>query len=128
LSRFARQAAAGQAAAGQAAAGLCGFEESFIVAAGEARVTPVIPDTLTQIFGFLYSAARYLGIGIIQVVRYILPSVQNLDALAEPVGFMALLTLFVILTTTVRKIALIILIAGWALIFIRLLLLVFRIG
>jgi hypothetical protein len=88
----------------------------------------VKPDVLTQIFGFLYSAARYLGIGIIRVVKYILPSVQNLDALAEPIGFMALLTVFVILTSTVRKVALVILIAGWALIFVRLLLLAFRIG
>ncbi len=86
------------------------------------------PDILTQIFGFLYSIARYLGIGIMRVVQYILPSVQNLDALAEPVGFMALLSIFVILTSTVRKVALVILIAGWALIFIRLLLMAFRIG
>ena len=86
------------------------------------------PDILTQIFGFLYSIARYLGIGIMRVVQYILPSVQNLDALAEPVGFMALLSVFVILTSTVRKVALVILIAGWALIFVRLLLMAFRIG
>jgi hypothetical protein len=86
------------------------------------------PDLLTQIFGFLYSAARYVGLGAIQLVKYMLPSVGNLDALAEPVGFMVLLTLFVILTATVRKIALIVLIAGWALIVIRILLMAFRIG
>jgi hypothetical protein len=86
------------------------------------------PDILTQIFGFLYSAARYVGIGIIEAIKYILPSIKNLDALAEPIGFMALLTIFVILTATVRKIALIVLIAGWALIFVRLMLMAFRIG
>ena len=86
------------------------------------------PDVLTQILAFLYSIARYLGIGVIRVIKYILPSIQNLDALAEPVGFMALLSVFVILTSTVRKVALIILIAGWALIFVRLLLMAFRIG
>ncbi len=86
------------------------------------------PDILTQIFAFLYSIARYLGIGVIRVIKYILPSVQNLDALAEPVGFMALLSVFVILTSTVRKVALVILIAGWALIFVRLLLMAFKIG
>lgn len=86
------------------------------------------PDVLTQIFAFLYSIARYLGIGVIRVIKYILPSIQNLDALAEPVGFMALLSVFVILTSTVRKVALVILIAGWALIFVRLLLMAFRIG
>jgi hypothetical protein len=95
------------------------------VAAGEARVQP---DTLTQILGFLYSAARYVGLGTIQIIKYILPSVNNLEMLAEPIGFMALLTLFVILTSTVRKVALVILFAGWVLIFVRLLLMAFRLG
>jgi hypothetical protein len=86
------------------------------------------PDLLTQLFGFLYSGARYLGLGIAQIIKYMLPSVGGLDVLAEPIGFMALLTIFVILTSTVRKVALIVLIAGWVLILIRLLLMAFRIG
>lgn len=86
------------------------------------------PDLLTQIMGFLYSAARYLGVWIIQGAHYILPSVKNLDTLAEPVGFLALLTIFVVLTATVRRVALIVLLAGWALIIIRLLLMAFQIG
>ncbi len=99
--------------------------QSIIVAAGEALVQP---DTLTQILGFLYSAARYVGLGTIQVIKYILPSVKDLEMLAEPIGFMALLTLFVILTSTVRKVALVILFVGWVLIFVRLLLMAFRLG
>ena len=86
------------------------------------------PDLLTQLMGFLFTIARYIGLGIIQLIHYILPSVKNLDTLAEPVGFLALLTIFVILTSAARRIALVILIAGWALIFIRLLLMAFRIG
>jgi len=86
------------------------------------------PDLLTQLMGFLSTGARYIGLGIIQLVHYILPSVKGLDALAEPMGYLAILTLFVILTSAARRIALIILIAGWALIFLRLLLLAFRIG
>jgi hypothetical protein len=54
--------------------------------------------------------------------------VKDLGTLAEPIGFLSLLTVFVILTSAARKVALIILLAGWALIFIRLLLMVFRIG
>jgi hypothetical protein len=95
------------------------------VAAGETRVNP---DTLTQIFGFLYSAARYVGLGTVQVIKYILPSVRDLEMLADPIGFMALLSLFVILTSTVRKVALVVLFAGWVLIFIRLLLMAFHLG
>jgi hypothetical protein len=86
------------------------------------------PDLLTQIFGFLSTTARYVGEGIVRLVQYILPSVKDLSTLAEPIGFLSLLTVFVILTTAARKVALIILLAGWALILIRLLLMVFSIG
>ena len=86
------------------------------------------PDLLTQIFGFLSTTAGYIGLGIVGVVQRILPSVKDLSTLAQPIGFLSLLTVFVILTTAARKVALIILLVGWALIFIRLLLMAFRIG
>lgn len=86
------------------------------------------PDLLTQIFGFLSTIARYVGEGIVGLVRYILPSVRDLSTLAEPIGFLALLTIFVILASAARKVALVILLFGWALIFVRLLLMAFRIG
>jgi hypothetical protein len=86
------------------------------------------PDLLTLIFGFLSTTARWVGLGIVQLVQYILPSVKELSTLAEPIGFLSLLTVFVILTSAARKVALIILLAGWVLILIRLLLMAFRIG
>ena len=86
------------------------------------------PDLLTQILGFLSTIAQYVGLGIVKLVQYILPSVKNLKTLAEPIGYLALLTIFVVLTSAARKVALIILIAGWALILIRILLMAFRIG
>jgi hypothetical protein len=86
------------------------------------------PDLLTQIFGFLSTIARYVGTGIVKLVQYILPSVKNLDTLAEPIGFLALLTIFVILASAARKIALIIVLAGWVLILIRILLMAFHVG
>lgn len=89
--------------------------------------TTTTPDILTQILGFLSTIARYVGLGIVNLVQRVLPSVANLSVLAEPIGFLALLTLFVILTTAARKVALIIVMVGWALILIRILLLVFHI-
>jgi hypothetical protein len=86
------------------------------------------PDLLTEILGFLSTIARFIGTGIVQVVRFILPSVKDLGTLAEPIGYLALLTIFVILTSAARKVALIILLAGWALIFIRIILMAFKIG
>jgi hypothetical protein len=89
---------------------------------------PVKPDVLTQIFGFLSTFARFIGQVIVDLVHYILPSVTTLNALAEPIGYLALLTLFVILVSAARRVALVILVAGWFLIFVRLLLMAFRVG
>ncbi len=86
------------------------------------------PDVLTQIFGFLSTIARYIGLAIVHLVQYILPSVKDLSTLSEPIGFLAILTIFVILTSAARKIALIIVFAGWLLILIRVLLMAFHIG
>ncbi len=86
------------------------------------------PDLLTQIFGFLSTFARFIGQGVVDLIHYILPSVKTLDTLAEPIGYLALLTLFVILVSAARRVAMVVLIAGWALIFVRLLLMAFRIG
>ena len=86
------------------------------------------PDLLTQIFGFLSTIARYIGLGIVQLVQYILPSAKDLSTLAEPIGYLALLTIFIILTSVARKVALIIVLVGWALILVRILLMAFHIG
>jgi hypothetical protein len=105
---------------------LCPQEPGSILALGGAA--PMKPDLLTQIFGFLSTFARFVGQVIVDVVHYILPSVPSLDTLAEPIGYLALLTLFVILVSAARRVALVILVAGWLLIFIRLLLMAFRIA
>ena len=85
-------------------------------------------DTLTQVMGPIYSAAHYLGLFVISLVKKILPMVENLDSLADPIGFLAILTILVIITATIRKVAFIIVLAGWALILIRVLLMAFKIA
>lgn len=86
------------------------------------------PDLLTQLMAFLSTIARYIGLGIVQLVEYILPSVKGLDVLAEPIGYLAILTGFVILTSAARKVALIILVVGWGLILVRVLLMAFHVA
>ena len=85
------------------------------------------PDLATQLLAFLSSGAHYIGLGILKAVQYIIPSVKDLTTLADPVGYLAILTGFVILTSVARKVALIILVVGWGLILIRILLLAFHI-
>ena len=86
------------------------------------------PDILTQILGFLSAIASFLGMGIVRLVQYVLPAVPNLDNLIEPLGFLALLTVFVILASAARKTALIVVVAGWVLILVRVLLMAFRLA
>lgn len=85
-------------------------------------------DLLTQLMGFVYSAAHYLGLGIVAVVQRILPSAKNLALLADPIGFIGILSLFVVLVSVARRVAIIVLVAGWALILVRIVLMAFRVG
>jgi hypothetical protein len=86
------------------------------------------PDVLTQILAFLSTIGRFIGSGIVQLVQHILPSVKDLGQLTEPIGYLALLTLFVVLTSAAQKVALIILAVGWALIVIRIILMALHVG
>jgi hypothetical protein len=76
-------------------------------------------DILTQIMGFAYSAAHYLGTWIVALIQKILPMAKELGTLADPIGYLAILTIFVIITVTVKKVAVIILLVGWGLIVLR---------
>ena len=76
-------------------------------------------DILTQIMAFAYSAAHYLGTWIVALIQKILPMAKELGTLADPIGYLAILTIFVIITVTVKKVAVIILLVGWALIVVR---------
>ena len=85
-------------------------------------------DLLTQLMGFAYSAAHYLGVGIVAVVQRIIPSAKDLAVLTDPIGFLGILTIFVVLVSVARKVAIIVLVAGWALILVRIVLMAFRVG
>lgn len=85
-------------------------------------------DLLTWLMGFLYSAAHYLGVGIVAVVQRILPSAKPLETLVDPIGFLGLLSIFVVLVSVARKVAVIVLAAGWALILVRIVLMALKVG
>jgi hypothetical protein len=85
------------------------------------------PDLLTQIMTFLSTIAGYLGTWIVALVQKILPSATSLPDLKEPIGYMAILTIFTILASITRKVALIILAVGWVLILLRIILMAFKI-
>jgi hypothetical protein len=84
-------------------------------------------DILTKIFAFIYSIAHYLGIWIVNLLNYILglKGEKSIEALADPIGFLSILTLFLILFSATKRVAWIIVIVGWILIGIRILLIIF---
>ncbi len=81
---------------------------------------PEIPEGLQdQLLTFLFTLAQWLG----QLVTYILDLVLPIQVpanLTSPIGFLALLTVFLLLTEIAKKIAWIILLVGWVLIVARL--------
>ncbi len=77
---------------------------------------------LTQIMAFLYSIAHYLGTWIVALIQKILPMAKELSTLADPIGYLAILTIFVIVAATTKRVAFVIVLVGWVLIIIRIVL------
>jgi hypothetical protein len=88
-------------------------------------VETVHTDILTQVLAFTHSLAHYAGHAIVAGIQYILPMAKGLTALVDPIGYLTILTVFVILTALVRKVAIVILMVGWVLIIIRIALMTF---
>ncbi len=74
---------------------------------------------LTQLMAFVYSVAHSLGIWIVALIQRILPMAKGLPTLVDPIGYLAILSIFVIITAVARRVAFAILLVGWALIIIR---------
>jgi hypothetical protein len=74
---------------------------------------------VTDILQFVYTLAHAAGNGIFSLVQRIVPQARVPSDLVDPIGFLAVLTVFVMLTGVARKIAWIIVISGWVLIAVR---------
>ncbi len=87
-----------------------------------------VQDLLTQILAFIYSIAHYIGLAVVKLIQFILPMLKELEILADPIGYLAILTIFLVLVSIARKIAWIIVIVGWILIIIRIILMILGVG
>ncbi|HSB81950.1 MAG TPA: hypothetical protein VLM91_24485 [Candidatus Methylomirabilis sp.] len=76
-------------------------------------------SSLSQLMVFAYSIAHSLGTWIVALIQKILPMAKGLPTLADPLGYLAILSIFVIITAVARRVAFAILLVGWALILIR---------
>jgi len=96
----------------------------FLQETATKTVNVVLHDVLT----FIYYLAHQIGLGIIKVVQSIFPGAAFPGNLIDPLGFLIILTAFVLLVSVAKKIAWILIIAGWILLFIRILMVIFKLG
>lgn len=88
-----------------------------------AQAEPASARTIIdQLLAFLYSSGHLVGQGIMRLVHTILPSMpmEELDQLVDPIGLLAILTIFLVVVTIAKRLAWIAVIAGWVLIIVRL--------
>jgi hypothetical protein len=79
-------------------------------------------DILSALLTFLYSIAHYAGMLVVYLLGRILPAAKVPTDLIDPLGYLVLLTAFLILVQVAKKIAWIIVLAAWALILVRIVL------
>ena len=81
---------------------------------------------LNQLLAFIYSLGHYIGEGIVRLINMILPSVQIPTTLTDPIGLLAILTIFLAVAAVAKKLVWITVIVGWALIIIRIVLVIIQ--
>ena len=87
-------------------------------------------EILHSILTFIYFLAHQIGLGLVKAVQTIIPSIAFPSTIVDPLGFLVILTLFMVLVSVElgKKIAWIIIAAGWILLLIRILMIIFKIG
>jgi len=76
-------------------------------------------EILSSILTFLYSIAHYVGMLVVYLLGRVLPTARVPVDLIDPIGYLALLTAFLILVQVAKKVAWIIVLVGWILILVR---------
>ena len=79
-------------------------------------------EILSGVLTFLYSIAHYVGMLVVYLLGQGLPTAKVPGDLVDPIGYLALLTAFIILVQVAKKIAWIVIVIGWALILVRIVL------
>ena len=80
-------------------------------------------EVFNEILTFIYGIAHLIGSGIAKILQFIFPSVEIPLNIIDAIGFLFVMTIFLILVQAAKKIAWIIVIVGWVLILIRVILL-----
>ena len=76
-------------------------------------------DILSAVLTFLYSIAHYAGQLVVYLLTRVLPTASVPADLVDPIGYLALLTVFLVLVQVAKKVTWIIVTVGWILILVR---------
>ena len=76
-------------------------------------------EILSGLLTYLYSIAHYVGMFVVYLLGRVLPTARVPTDLVDPIGYLALLTAFLILVQVAKKIAWILVIVAWVLIIVR---------
>jgi hypothetical protein len=99
----------------------------FVLETTAAKPLSVI---LHNILTFIYFLAHQIGLGIIKGVHAVFPGIDFPSSIVDPLGFLVILTLFMFLVSVKlgKQIAWIVVCAGWILLLIRMLMILFKLG
>ncbi len=100
---------------------------SSVVLGQDASSTPTPESAKTiidQLLAFIYSLGHLIGEGIVHLISTILPAVPVPTELIDPIGLLAILTIFLAVAAIAKKLVWIVVIVGWALILIRLIIVI----
>ena len=96
------------------------------ISSAQSPVPPGSPPSppegfVDQLLAFTYTSAHWLGGLIVQLLENLMP-LQGSEKLVDPIGYLTLLTIFLILTEVAKKITWLVVIVGWVLIVVRIIL------
>ncbi len=77
---------------------------------------------LVKILQFLSTIANWIGDLIAALIHSILPSVTIPSDLAETIGLLAIVTIFLVIVQITKKLAWVVVIIGWVLVLVRVML------
>jgi hypothetical protein len=83
-------------------------------------------EVLAKILQFIHTIASWVGGLIAAIIHSILPSVTIPDDLVQALGFMAILTIFLVIMQIAKKLTWIVVVVGWVLIVARIVMIVFK--
>jgi hypothetical protein len=86
-----------------------------------------VSDILQTILTFIYFLAHQIGLGVVKLIQTIFTRSTFSVSIIDSLGFLIILTLFIFLTGISRRIAWIIVGIAWILLFIGILMIIFKV-